>query len=106
MNSKTVAWVFSTPAPLPLEEALRRAGATWSAHDSDFRRDSISGPLGRNARARVFKYGLCGFVVNLTVDVEQEHELDAALREATDKLLGEVLPLFEAQEILETEPEE
>ncbi len=106
MKSKTVAWVFSTPAPLPLEEALRRVGAAWTAHDSDSRRDSISGPLGKNARARVFMYGLRCFVVNLTVEAKQERELAAALRKATDKLFGEVLPLFKAQEILETEPEE
>lgn len=106
MKSKTVAWAFSTSTPLPLEEALRRVGPAWTAYDSDCRRDSVSGPLGRNARAGIFKCGPAGFVVNLTVEVEQAQELDDALREAIGKLLGEVLPLFEAREILETMPEE
>jgi hypothetical protein len=38
--------------------------------------------------------------------VEQEHEPDVTLREATEKLFTQVLPLFEAQEILKTESEE
>ncbi len=106
MKSVTIVWWFWTPKPLPLKEACKRLGRRWFEHDSDCKRDSISGPLTQSARARIFRYGVSGFVVNLSVEAESNTDLEAKIAEAKKKLLGEVLPLLDAREIRETEPEE
>ena len=106
MKSTTLAWWFSTSTPLPLKEACKRLGRRWFEHDSDCKRDSISGPLTQSARARIFKFGPRGFLVNLTVEVERDTDLEAMVAEAKEKLFRDVLPLLGAQEISESTPEE
>ncbi len=106
MKCTTVAWWFTTSKPLPLEEAYKRLGRSWYVHDSDCKRDSISGPITRSARARIFQYGPRGFVVNLTVEVERDTDLKAMVTEAKEKLFRDVLPLLGAQGIMESTPEE
>lgn len=106
MKHTTLAWWFTTPTPLPLSRALKRLGTTWTMHDSEYKRDSISGPLTKNARARIFEIGLDGFRVNLTVRVERAADLKAMVAEAKEKLFRDVLPLLGAREIEESSPEE
>jgi len=106
MKSVTLAWWFETPKPLPLKEACKRLGRRWFEHDSDCKRDSISGPLTQSARARIFRYGVTGFLFNLTVEVERDTDLEAMVAEAREKLFHDVLPLLGAQGIMESTPEE
>jgi len=109
MKSVTLAWWFETPKPLPLkkvQEALKPLGISWIERDCEWAPDSINGPLTQNAWARIFKIGLRGFVVNLTVEAESNTDLEAKIAEAKKKLLSEVLPLLDAREIGETKPEE
>lgn len=106
MKSTTLAWFFTTSTPLPLTEAHKRLGGRWFKHDSDYKRDSISAPLTQSARARIFQVGLRGFLVNLTVEVERDTDLEAMVAEAKETLFRDVLPLLGAQEIMESTPEE
>ncbi len=109
MKSVTLAWWFETPKPLALrkmQKALKTLGLGWIERDCEWAPDSINGRLTQNAWARIFKFGLRGFVVNLIVEAESDTDLDAKIAEAKKKLLGEVLPLLGARGILETKPEE
>ena len=109
MKSVTLAWWFETPKPLTLrkvQKTLEALGISWIERDCEWAPDSINGPLTQNAWARIFKIGLDGFVVNLTVEAESDTDLEAKIAGAKKKLLGEVLPLLGAREIKETEPEE
>ncbi len=109
MKQVTLAWWFETPKPLTLtrvRKALAPLGITWTEHDCEWKSDSISGALTKSARARIFEIGLQGFVVNLTIEAQQDPDLEAKVAEAKEKLLGEVLPLLDAREITESEPEE
>ncbi len=109
MKSVTLAWWFETPKPLALkkmQKALKRLGISWIERDCAWAPDSINGPLTQNAWARVFSFGVSGFVVNLTVEAESDTDLNAKIEEAKKKLLGEVFPLLGAREIKETKPEE
>ncbi len=109
MKSVTLAWWFWTPKPLALEkmlEALQSLGLDWIERDCEWAPDSINGSLTKNAWVRIFRFGVSGFVANLTVEAESDTDLDAKIAEAKKKLLGEVLPLFGAREIRETKPEE
>lgn len=109
MKSVTLAWWFKTPKPLALkkvQKALKPLGISWIERDCAWAPDSINGPLTQNAWARIFKFGLDGFVVNLTVEAESDTDLEATIAEAKKRLLGEVLPLLGAREIKETKPEE
>ncbi len=106
MKQVTLAWWFETPTPLTLKKALKRLGRTWVERDCEWQHDSISGPLTKNAWARIFEIGLNGFVVNLTVEAEQDADLEAMVAEAKEKLFHDVLPLLDAREIEETGPEE
>lgn len=104
MKSVTLAWWFWAPKPLTfrkMQEALKPLGISWIERDCEWAPDSINGPLTQNAWARIFKFCLRGFVVNLTVEAESNTDL-----EAKTKLLSEVLPLLDAREIRETKPEE
>jgi hypothetical protein len=91
---------------LPLSDALERLGAEWTERDCEYERDSISGPITKSARARIFEIGLDGFRVNLTVKVKHDADLEAGVAEAKAKLFRDVLPLFDAREIEESSPEE
>lgn len=91
---------------MPLTQALKRLGTKWTEHDSDYKRDSISGSITKSARARIFEIGLDGFRVNLTVEVENDADLEAMVAEAKKKLFRDVLPLLDAREIKESSPEE
>ena len=109
MKSVTLAWWFETPKPLTLgkmQEELEALGISWIERDCEWAPDSINGPLTQNAWARIFKFGLRGFVVNLTVEAESNTDLEAKIAEAKKRLLGEVLPLLDARKIRETKPEE
>ncbi len=109
MKSVTLAWWFETPKPVTLkkvQKALKPLGTSWIERDCEWQHDSIIGRLTENVSARIFEIGLTGFVVNLTVEVERDGEMEAKIEEAKKKLLGEVLPLLEAREIEECEPEE
>jgi hypothetical protein len=91
---------------MPLTQALKRLGTRWTKHDSEYKRDSISGPLTKSAWARIFEIGLTGFRVNLTVQVERDADLEAMVAKAKKKLFRDVLPLLDAREIEESSPEE
>lgn len=109
MKSVTLAWWFWAPKPLTfrkMQEALKPLGISWIERDCEWAPDSINGSLTQNAWARIFKFGLRGFVVNLTVEAESNTDLEAKIAEAKKKLLSEVLPLLDAREIRETKPEE
>ncbi len=109
MKSVTIAWWFWTPKPLGLtemQEALKPLGISWIERDCEWAPDSINGALTQNAWARIFQFGVRGFVVNLTVEAESNTEFEAKIAEAKKKLLGEVLPLLDAREIRKTKPEE
>ncbi len=108
MKSVTLAWWFETPKPFPLvevQEAVKPLGLSWIERDCEWS-DSINGRLTQNAWARIFRFGVSGFVVNLTVEAESDTDLDTKIAEAKKKLLGEVLPLLGARQIRETKPEE
>ena len=106
MKSTTLAWFFTTPRPLTLTKARKRLGTRWTMHDSDYKRDSISAPLTKGAQARIFEIGLDGFRVNLTVEAENDADLEARVAKAKEKLFRHVLPAFDAREIEESSPEE
>jgi hypothetical protein len=105
MKQTILAWRFRSSTPLSLTQALKRLGRTWTKHDSDYRLDSISGPITKRARACVFKVGLTGFIVHLTVETEHDSDFEAAVTQAKEKLLSDVLPLLDAREIKESSPE-
>lgn len=108
MKSTTRAWMFETPEPLTLTQVIKRLGGRtkWIERDCAYSYDSIMGRITENASARIFEIGYNGFVLNLTVEVERDTDLDAMVAEAKEKLFRDVLPLLNAREIEECEPEQ
>jgi len=105
MKDATFAWRFQTAAPLSLKQVKERLGKTWTVHDSDYRLDSMSGPITKAAWARIFEIGISQFIIHLTVEAEQDTDLDALVVEAKDKLFRDVLQFLDAREIEESVPE-
>ncbi len=105
MKEITLAWQFCTPTQLSLDQAHKKLGRRWTRHDSDYRADSISGPITKTAWARVFEIGPKRFVVHLTVEAEGDSDSEALVAEAKGKLFRDVLALLGAREIVPTEAE-
>ncbi len=108
MKCTTLAWLFKIPKPLSFTEVIKRLGGEteWIERDCEYSYDSISGAIMKNAWARIFKIALNLFLVNLTIEVERDTDLEVMIEEAKEKLFRDVLPLLDAREIKECEPEE
>ncbi len=105
MKQTVLAWRFRSSKTLPLTQALKRLGRTWEMNDSDYRLDSISGSITERAWACIFQEGLTNFIVHLSVEAESDSELEAATKQAREKLFHIILPKLEACGIKESPAE-
>lgn len=100
----TRGWAFRSPLSLPeMKQRLDAAWATpWIVGDSEHLGDHLGGTLTPEGVARVYAVR-DGFVVNLRF-VSLSGDVVAQLQAAEQRLLHEVLPLVEAQDVVATEP--
>jgi hypothetical protein len=101
----TLAWGFKSE--LSLEDMKKRLDAVWPRpwreRDSDTKPDSISGALTNESSARIFEYGVNHFVVNLSF-VSHKGDVDSQLAQAKKRLLEDVLPVVQANDVTSISP--
>ena len=105
MKETTLAWQFETTTPLSLRKVNKMIGKKWYLRESDYRADSISGPITDAARVCIFELGSPEFIVHLLVEAKTDSDLNTLVVEAKDKLFKEVLSRLNTREIIETEVE-
>ena len=105
MKETTLAWQFETTTPLSLRKVNKMIGKKWYLRESDYRADSISGPITDAARVCIFELGSTEFIVHLLVEAKNDSDLNTLVVEAKDKLFKEVLSRLNTREIIETEVE-
>ena len=68
MKETTLAWQFETTTPLGLRKVNKMIGKKWYLRESDYRADSISGPITDAARVCIFELGSTEFIVHLPLN--------------------------------------
>lgn len=104
MKTVTKRWRFRTNQPMPFKLAIQRlqpAGLAWFERDADYREDSMTARLTDRARVDVVGITIRAFKVKLRVEAETDEQLQLELAEGAKKLLDEVFPLLDAQDITE-----
>jgi len=100
-----LGWGFKSG--LSLAQMKERLAAVWPTsrmeRDPDAKKDFISGALTQESTARVSECGNVRHLVILTFESE-DGDVPAQLNEATNRLLNDVLPAFEAREVNSREP--
>ena len=105
MVNATVSYSFRCAHKLDTAKAALDAvwPSAWLVFDSDSKQDSIGGRLTPTATARIYRYGVEYYIVNVRVTAEQA-ELAARVDEANKCLLEDMLPLLAARDIKACEP--
>ena len=105
LKTATLAWSFRCAHRLDTAKAALDAAwpSAWIELDSDSKQDSIGAKLTPHAAARMYRYGIDFFVVNVRVMAE-DGELKARADEASQRLLEDALPLLGARDIKVCEP--